>query len=169
MYDWQYIRGLYESGQTPYQIAKRPDMPSKEGIRKRAKSEQWQRPDTENRLPIVAEALSVNSHLLTDDVLRVVLDMIASGATLEIACAAAGISARTWSLWQQQDNRLRDAVRRARAGKLVSWMSHVDKAAERDWRAGQWLLQTAPETREQYARSQSDSRLEVTINIDRSG
>ena len=167
MIDWQYVRGLFESGQTAYQIAKRPDMPSKQGIANRAKLEGWIKPKNPDRLPIVAEALAINSYLLTDDVLTVVLGLIAEGATQEIAAQAAGISGRTWASWCKQDEKLRDAVRRARAGKLATWMSHVDTAATRDWRAAQWLLHTASETRESYGANKGDGKLEIVINIDR--
>lgn len=166
-YDWHYIRVLYESGATAYQIAKRPDMPSKQGIEKHAKKHDWVKPTTENRLPIVAEALSVNSSKLTDDLLRVFLGLIAEGSTIEIASAACGISAQTWRAWCKQDPQLKDLVRRARAGKVATWMHSVDRASQTDWKAGQWLLQTAPETRETFAKQAGENKLEVTINIER--
>ena len=165
--DWNYVRAIYESGSTAYQIAKRPDMPSKQAIQNRANRDKWQRAETVKRLPIVAKALSINSSLLTDDLLAVVLDLIANGATQEIAAQAAGISGRTWSSWCKQDQSLRDAVRRARAGKVAQWMQSVDTASQTDWRAGQWLLQTASETREAFNKSAETNTLQVVFNIDR--
>ena len=166
-YDWQHIRSLFESGETAHRISRRPGMPTKEGIRKRSIKERWKKPTTVH-LPSVAAGLNIRSNLLTDDLLTTVLGMIGEGATQEIACQAAGISARTWRDWIKADQTLQDAVRRARAGKLATWMSHIDRASERDWRAGQWLLQTAPETRETFGKTGQDSKLEIVINIDRS-
>ena len=166
-YDWHYIRAKYESGMTAYQLSKRPDMPSKQAIQNRANKHEWQRAETPERLPIVAKALAINSTLLTDDLLAVVLDLIANGATQEIAASAAGISPRTWQSWCKQDERLRDAVRRARAGKVAEWMQSIDTASKTDWRAGQWLLQTAAETREAFNKTAESNQLQVVFNIDR--
>ncbi len=166
-YDWQYIRAKFESGMTAYQIGKRPDMPTKQAIQNRANKDDWQRTEMPERLPVIAKALAINSSLLTDDLLVVVLDLIANGATQEIASQAAGISARTWQTWCKQSEALRDAVRRARAGKIADWMQSVDTASKSDWRAGQWLLQTAAETREAFGKQSESNTLQVVFNIDR--
>jgi hypothetical protein len=167
-YDWSVIRAMYEMGETAYGISKAPHMPTKQAIMKRAKKEDWHKPDRETyRLPIVAKALNIESHKLTDDLLQTVLGLIESGATIELACTAAGISPRTWATWQTQDPALKDLVRRARAGKVVQYLNTVDQAQHKDWKAATWLMQNSPDTRDQFGAKGSDNKLEVVINIDR--
>lgn len=166
-YDWPRIQIMYEMGQTAYQIGKAPDMPSKQAIQDKANKHEWIKPENGNRLPIVASALTIDSSRLTDELLNTVLSLISEGSTIELACATVGISATTWHDWQRQDPNLTAMVQRCRAGKVVGWMSSVDRATQRDWKAATWLLQNSPDTRSQFGPKQTDNKLEVTINIDR--
>jgi len=118
-------------------------------------------------LPIVAEALAIDSRKLTDELLQTVLGLIAEGATIEIACKCAGIAPATWSRWCAKDPQLMDMTRRARAGTIMSWLSTVQQATQKDWKAATWLMQNSPDTRESFGQQSKDSRLEVVINIDR--
>lgn len=168
-FDWPYIRGLYESGQTAYQIAKRPDCPTKQAIQNRANAEGWTKPDpTTYKPPILAAALNINSHKLTDEVLRVLLGMIAEGSTVELACRAAGIADTTFRAWCREDPSLKDAVQRARAGTVAGWLGTINQATRKDWKAATWLLQNSPDTRDNYGAKGGDNKLEIVINIDRS-
>jgi len=166
-YDWRRIQVMYEMGQTPYQISRGAQMPSKEGIRKRAIKEGWSKPDATKRLPIVADALSIDSTHLTDEVLTTVLGLISEGSPIELACRAAGIADRTWRDWQAADPTLKDLVHRARAGKVIDWLSTVDRAKAKDWKAATWLMQNSPDTRQTFGQQHHDNKLEVVINIDR--
>ncbi len=167
-YDWPRIQIMYEMGQTAYQIGKAPDMPSKQSIQERAKKHEWIKPEqTMNRLPILAEALDIDSRVMTDELLNVVLNMISEGATQEVSCAAAGISDRTWRDWCSQDDKLKDATQRARAGTIVGWMSSINRHSQGDWKAASWALTNMPDTREHFGSKAHDNRVEVTINIDR--
>lgn len=173
-YDWPYIRMRYEAGETAYAISQAMGWkPTKQAIMKRAAKEGWERAEPSDddelpeRLPIVAQALSIRSHKLTDELLRVVLGMIGVGATEALACQAAGINQTTWIDWKHQDPKLKDAVHRARAGKLSEWIGRIDQASQKDWKAAQTLLQAAPETREHFGKDQQGSKLEVVIHIDR--
>lgn len=167
-FDWPYIRGLYEAGATAYQLGKRPDCPSKQAIQKRADSEGWIKVDpSTTRLPVVAEALAIDSSKLTDDLLRTVLNLIAEGATIEIACKCAGIAPATWSRWCAKDPQLMDATRRARAGTVMSWLNTVHQATHKDWKAATWLMQNSPDTRDSFGPKGADNKLEVVININR--
>lgn len=168
MFDWPYIRGLYEAGSTAYQLAKRRDFPSKQAIQNRATKEGWLKPEAgTHRLPIVAEALNIDSSKLTDDLLRTILGLISEGATIEIACKCAGIAPATWSRWCAKDTQLMDATRRARAGTVMSWINTVHQATQKDWKAATWLMQNSPDTRDSFGPKGSDNKLEVIINIDR--
>jgi hypothetical protein len=104
---------------------------------------------------------------MTDELLNVVLNLISEGATQEVACAAAGISARTWASWCSQDEKLKDATQRARAGTIVGWMSSINRHSQGDWKAASWALTNMPDTREHFGSKGGDNKLEVTINIDR--
>lgn len=166
-YDWPVIKARYEMGQTAYQIAQGPGMPTKQGIAKRAEREGWIKPEGSNRLPIVAEAFHIDSSKLTDDVLHTVLGLMAEGATQELACSAAGISPRTWQMWQKDDPKLKDMAIRARSGTVIGYLNNVHKASEKDWKAATWMLQNSPDTRKTFGQQQHDNKLEVVINIDR--
>lgn len=171
-YDWPYIRQRYEAGETAYAISKRMGgKPTKQAIQKRASKEGWEQIEVADsgpeRLPIVAKALRINAHKLTDELLQTVLGMIGMGASEQLACQAAGISQRTWTGWKAKDERLQDAVQRARAGKLSEWIGRIDRASETDWKAAQALLQASPETREHFGKDGQGSKLEVVIHIDR--
>ena len=159
----------FEAGETAYSISKSMGgRPSKPGIAKRAVKEGWKVPDQgNNQLPIVAAALNIDSRKLTDQLLQTILGLIGIGATEQLACQAAGISQNTFITWKGQDPRLKDAVHRARAGKLCQWIGRIDKAGETDWKADQALLQASKETRDQFGKGNIDSKVQVTINIDR--
>jgi len=159
---------MYEMGQTAYQIGKAPDMPTKQAIQDKANKEDWQKPDTTlNNLPMLAAAFDIDSTKLTDELLNTVLGLIAEGSTIELACGVVGISPDTWHRWGREDSRLKTMTQRCRAGKVVSWMSTVDRAKQADWKAATWLLQNSPDTRKQFGPQAHDNKLEVTINIDR--
>lgn len=167
-YDWPRIQIMYEMGQTAYQIGKAPDMPSKQAIQDRANKHDWVKPEQSlNRLPILAEALNIDSRVMTDEVLAVVLNLISEGATIEVACATAGIADRTWTYWCKKDERLKDATRRARAGTITGWMSSINRHSQGDWKAASWALMNMPDTRDHFGTKGADNKLEVTINIDR--
>ena len=167
-YDWPRIQILYEMGQTAYQIGKAPDMPSKQATQQRADKHEWHKPEQgTNNLPIVADALNIDSTLLTDELLNTILGLIAEGSTIELACKVVGITTDTWHRWQRTDPTLKDMAQRCRAGKVVGWMQSVDRATQRDWKAATWLLQNSPDTRESFGPKAHDNRVEVTINIDR--
>jgi len=143
-------------------------MPTKEAIRRRSIDEGWVKPDaTASRPPILAAALNIRSDKLTDEVLAVLLNMISEGATIELACKASGISPATYRRWADQDPSLRDAVQRARAGTVAGWLSSVNQATRKDWKAATWLLQNSPDTRDNYGAHKGDGKLEIVINIDR--
>ena len=167
-FDWPYLRALYETGQTAYQISKRADAPSKQAIQKRANKEGWIKPDiSTTRLPVVAKALTVKSDKLTDELLAVLLDMIAEGATREVAAAACGISGETLRRWCEQDPTLKDMINRARAGTVAGYLGTINQAQHKDWKAASWMLTHSPDTRDHYGQAAKDNKIEVTFNFQR--
>lgn len=74
-----------------------------------------------------------------------IMTLLRLGAPLDIAAAAAEISASTLDKWIATDNKtmrgFQDEVRKARAMCQVGLLSHVHKAVVRgEWRAGMALL-----------------------------
>lgn len=172
--DWDLIRLRYESGKTPYAISR--DLggrPSKQGIAKRAQREGWQQ-DASNilavaeQLPIVkqAQALAGPSKCTAERV-AFVLELIGRGSSPKMAAAAAGISSKTLSRWTKDDPQLAEQIRQARAGKLCEWVSHIDAAASRDWKAAKDLLAAAPDADD--FNSQHHGGITIVLNIDRDG
>lgn len=173
-FDWPYIRLCYEKGEGASSISRRLGRPTKQAIAQRAKREGWDHPqvsrETPALLPAIARALSVSSTKLSDEVIETVIGMIGTGAPKHLAVQAAGISPNTWARWEKQDQRLADLVQRARAGKLSEWIGRIDHASTTDWKAADRLLQTAPETKEQFGSTGgAGAKLEVVINISRDG
>jgi hypothetical protein len=172
MIDWDVIRVRFEGGQTPYAISKAlGGAPSKQGIAKRAEREGWQvRPNAPlavaEQLPIVKRAQSLaGPGKATAERVAFILELVGKGASLKLAASAAGITPKTLKRWQDEDPQLVEQLRQARAGKLAEWVSHIDSAAARDWKAADRLLQAAPEA-EDYSQQQAGG-ITVVLNIDR--
>lgn len=162
----------FEGGQTPYAISR--DLggrPSKQGIAKRAQRENWQvlingPLSVASELPIVKRAQALaGPGKATAERVAFVLELVGKGASIKLAASAAGISPKTLKRWQEQDPQLAEQLRQARAGKLSEWISHIDSAAARDWKAADRLLQAAPEA-EDFSQ-QAHGGITVVLNIDR--
>jgi hypothetical protein len=169
--DWDMIRMRFEAGETPYKISQSLDgRPSKQGIVKRAKREDWQRRENgltvANKLPIVQRAMQLTGPTkCTAERVGFILELVCSGASIKLAATAAGINPATLKRWQHEDPQLAEQLRQARAGKLAEYISHIDRAAQRDWKAAKDLLQAAPEA-EDFS-PQAHGGITVVLNIDR--
>lgn len=172
--DWDLIRVRYEGGQTAYRIS--TDLggrPSKQGIMKRAAREGWTVRDNgtlsiAEQLPIVQRARDLTGPTkCSAERIAFVLELVSSGASVKLAATAAGISPKTLKRWMDEDQQLSEQLRQARAGKLAEWISHIDKAAVRDWKAADRLLQASPEA-EDFSQHQTGG-ITIVLNIDRDG
>ena len=94
-----------------------------------------------------------------------VLDLIGRGSSEALAASAAGISRKTLSRWKSEDPQLLEQMRQARAGKLAEWVSHIDSAASRDWKAAKELLTAAPDATD--FSQQAAGGITIVLNIDR--
>jgi len=170
--DWELIRLKYESGQSAYAISR--DLggtPSKQGIAKRAAREGWQQ-DASNslavaeNLPIVKQAQALaGPGKATAERVAFVLELIGRGSSPKMAATAAGITPKTLSRWTKADPQLAEQIRQARAGKLCEWVSHIDAAAARDWKAAKELLAAAPDADD--FNQQQTGGITIVLNIDR--
>ena len=170
--DWQLVRMKYEAGQSAYRIA--ADLggrPSKQGISVRAKKEGWQKGNGNAltiaaELPIVQRAQALTGPTkVTAERLAFVLDLISRGSSESLASSAAGINPKTLSRWKAEDPQLAEQLRQARAGKLAEWVSHIDTAATRDWKAAKELLTAAPDATD--FSQQAHGGITIVLNIDR--
>lgn len=170
--DWELIRLRFEAGNTPYAIAR--DLggrPTKQGIAKRAQKQGWKVRDNAllnvtAELPIVKRAQDLaGPGKATAERVAFILELVGKGASIKLAASAAGITPKTLKRWQQDDAQLAEQLRQARAGKLAEWISRIDDASARDWKAADRLLQTSPEA-EDFSQHQTGG-ITVVLNIDR--
>jgi hypothetical protein len=171
--DWQQVRRRYEDGATAYAISR--DLggrPTKQGIAKRAKAEGWQKGvgsalTVAAELPIVKRALSLTGPVkCTAERIAFILELVASGSTEKLAASAAGINPATLKRWKSDDPQLSEQLRQARAGKVAEWIGHIDRAASRDWKAADRLLQASDEA-EAFSPQMGSGGITVVLNIDR--
>jgi len=169
--DWSLVRMKYEAGDSAYKIAQ--DLggrPTKQGISRRAKAEAWARHNNPlviaRELPIVKRAqLLTGPSKCTAERVAFILELVGKGSNVKLACSAAGIGEKTLKRWCNDDQQLSEQLRQARAGKLAEYVSHIDAAASRDWKAADRLLQVAPEA-EDYSQQQVGG-ITIVLNIDR--
>jgi transposase-like protein len=86
---------------------------------------------------------------LTPQVESIVLNGIRCGASYKGACVAAGIHPTTLSAWKRKAKEQPHSeygafirkLRKADQEGIVACVAHIQKAAQKDWRAAAWLLE----------------------------
>ena len=165
--NWNEIKVRWESGESPYSISK--DYPvTREGIRKRANKQGWQRGEAGQSALIVARATEIVSdeacYRADENTIAVILEAISEGATESIAAGLAGVDRNTLANWKKKDTKLSNAIKVARCKTLhICAKSMIDAAANGDWKAGHAVLQVAPETREEFG---AKSTIDMNVHID---
>ena len=169
-YDWDSIRVRLARGETAYQISKSlGGKPARQYIMKYAKKRDWMIgesniPDYVKNLPLVQNGGKQLSKR-TPETVNAILGFIGSGAPLDVAANAAGITPQTLYRWQTECPEFRGLVRTARANKQVEWVEKLDQA--KDWKAQLKLLQVSPETKEHFADRQKNEGPTIILNIHR--
>ena len=154
-FDWPAIKAAIERGLTPTEIAKTlPNVPTRQAIEKRIAKEGW----AVARLPDEADNTPVSSR-------DIVLMRMGQGATYELAAAAAGVSDTTLRAWRNNDPVFDAACKARRAAWLTSKVKQIDDAP--DWKAAAYLLERAPETKDQYGSKQGEGAPLIILNIHR--
>lgn len=100
---------------------------------------------------------------MTQPTIDRLLDALRIGATVQMACAAAGISDTTYYRWLDGNERAAGAVEAAKTTAAVSALESIQRAAVNgDWRAAAWLLERRYPA--DFGRSHADVRhtLDVT-------
>ena len=156
-YDWPAIRAAWERGIGATEIARSiPQTPSRQAIETRAVKEGW----SVARLPTETKELT--------DPRQIILARIRTGATFELAAAAAGISSRCLLNWRHDNPDFEELIKAQRAAYLAGKIGQIDEAGERDWKAAAYLLERANETRDQFGQKQDSGGVTIVLNVDRS-
>ncbi len=166
MIPWDKIQLRWIQGESASSISKSfGGTPTRQGISKRARNECW------NQLPTVSKKHRELSPMqLGRDTPRnreIILKRLAEGVPYHLAAGAIGVSRNTLLNWRNADPRLEAQCSAARNEALADCAATVFHAKEKDWKAGKYLLETAPETRDEFGPNRRDNKLEVVINIDR--
>jgi hypothetical protein len=73
---------------------------------------------------------------------KIICDALARGLPFVHACAIAGISFQTFSVWRTRDEKFRAEIDRAIALGVERRLKTIETAADTgDWRASAWLLE----------------------------
>lgn len=166
---WGQIRTMWTQGQSAYSISRAlSGKPTRQAIAKRAREKGWSRAVdgivSEKHQRKHAVALGKD----TPETRERIIELISNGATLKVAAAANGISRDTLLRWRRDDPAFAARCRAVRHSALAEYQGAIHSQTGRDWKAAKYMLETAPETRDDYRTDNKGGKLEVVINIDRS-
>lgn len=181
--DWAGIERRYRAGEGSTSIAKDYDI-KRQSIDKRARIEGWRDSGPEKWLP-AARNTDTARRLLnpqttrdkqlatrgnrTPENLALILDKIEQGSPIYVAVGTAGITDETFREWKKDDPTVNPLVQQARQDFISRQYGNIAAAGDRgDWKASQALLQSAPETRKDWANGSSGGS-GITVNISISG
>lgn len=95
---------------------------------------------------------------------------IARGVPIRLAAESVGISRQALDDWRRRDPDLEALIGRARSSALAESVERIVEAGKRgDWRADAYVLERAPETRDEYGQlvGKGGGGINVVINMDR--
>jgi hypothetical protein len=72
---------------------------------------------------------------------KVICEALARGLPYGHACAVAGISFQTFSVWRNRDTKFRQQIDEAIARGVEKRLKIIEDAARTEWRAAAWLLE----------------------------
>ena len=135
---------------------------------------------------------------LTPEVEERLVHAISVGATYKDACACAGISYQTFLNWKKRAQRVMeqmeergtepeeitdqfveffDHIKKAQGEAAMGWLTTINKAARRDWKAAAWMLERRyPESYdrkrlrpERINEAESTPKTAPTLGLDKDG
>jgi len=172
--NWDAIHLRYKQGETAYFISKSlGGVPSKVGIMKRAKRENWERIHDETmrtatNLPIVRRASGSALGKRAPENIALILASIEQGATEKVAAGIAGISPKTLTRWKQEDPRLSMEIHARRSQNVAEKLRCINDAAQRDWKAAAWSLARDPYSRDEFSNRNKEKEMPtIILNIHR--
>ena len=165
---WDQIRTMWTQGQSAYSIARAlGGNPTRQAIAKRAKLRGWSR-----EVDGIVSEKHFRKHPVTlgkdtPENRERIIDLLRKGATLKLAAQATGIGRDTLLAWRKSDPAFQAQCMAARANMLADCAEAIYNQRHRDWKAAKHVLETAPETRDEYRTDGRDGKLEIVININR--
>lgn len=137
---------------------------SRQAVHRKAKKEQWLKCTVDENLPVPepkpGSALGVRS----DENICEIVNVFALTGNKGRACRAVGIDDKTLYNWCQDMPELSREMVAAREAFLIG--QHRKIADSKDWKAAQFLLSRAPETKDQFGETQEKGP-RIILNIHR--
>ena len=175
-HNWKDIRARYEAGENCAVISRIHDgKPTRHGIRKRAIREGWLSisPDTKQAVrdlpslnPSLQRATSKELGKRTEGNAQLILTAFERGASPKIAAGLVGLTSDDLKKWINDDHQFAmEAMSRSAqaAGEHIQSIGDQD-----DWRAGKWLLEHGPFSREEYGAQRAEKEAPtIILNIHR--
>lgn len=177
--DWRSVRARWQAGESSYQISKSlSGSPSRQGIEKRIKRENWQRNGTTTADDNLGNSQTWLQQIGTyqpvgdkdhPETRAIILSEISNGAPRSLAAKLAGVHDDTLRRWCQKDARFAGLVRQAeRAAISPQIKSIVDAGKGGDWKASAYLLERHNTSRDHFAppaKGQGFGAVNVTLNV----
>lgn len=118
--------------------------------------------ETKTRLPAKKGRRSVQ----TAERAKIICDSLARGLPYVHACAVAGISFQTFSVWRSRDENFRQQIEEAIASGVSARLAVIEKAAGigSDWRAAAWLLEHCQP--EHFAKSRVQAEVSGHVQVE---
>ena len=178
IYNWSFIRADSESGMSDRAVCRKYGVARGVLNRKRAKTEGWIKPSQNlptprSNLAELADAAckaEANTRVRPknkwdDTAIKAMLNEIADGASLDAACALAGIIPQTLAAWRQGNDQLDQAIKQAQAVRGRASIKAIKAAEKDDWKAAQAALRANPLYRDDWKADQTPMVVPIQINL----
>ncbi len=164
---WGQIKLRWIQGESASGISKSlGDSPTRQGISKRARKENWKQLPTVSAKHLELSYLQLGQD--TPDNREAVLKALAEGVSYTLASGIIGVARNTLLNWRKADPVFEAQCRAARHSALADCARTIYQQRGKDWKAGKFLLQSAKETDGEYQeQDRPDNKLEIIININR--
>ena len=170
--DWQRVLRRVAAGESPSALAK--ELPvTRQAIENRWKRHCTQHPDATNEvagvapvqwLPIVKSSYSAPvGDKDTPQRRAEILQAISDGIPKTTAARAAGISDDTLRRWIERDEVFAGQIEQAQTQWQARTVRNWAAWTEKDWRAGQALLQSHPDSRGEWSQKQDGAGGGITV------
>lgn len=163
--EWEKGRLKYETrpGCTYEDIAEIVGV-SRQAVHKRAKKDGWLKCTVDKELPEIAPATRGKLGLRNPENIAEIINVYALTGKKESACRAVGINDQTLYNWCKESPEISVEMSAAREAFLIG--QHRKIATAKDWKAAQFLLSRAPETKEQFGET-VEKGPRIILNIHR--
>ena len=167
MIPWDQIQVRWIQGESASSISKSfGDTPTRQGISKRAKKENWKQLPTVSKKHLELSPMQLGQD--TPENRGRVLELLEEGVSYNLAAGVIGVSRNTLLNWRKLDPQFQHQCQSARHKALAHCAARVFKAGDKDWKANTYILASAKESRDDYSQERGREPLEIIINVDRS-